>query len=186
MVRKNLLIGSIIVFGIALALGLSSVNVENLTFGGAMATIAGVLLFGSCCTCCSSAFIQPSTNEMWREAQKRKKKDRRKNIEKLTHESEIRTQKKEFQAQKHLLMTFQRIVKVSIEIKKAIAANLLGIPIDELTLWLKEWEKILPIRVKRDMIIVKDNLDSTLSLDNEFHEWETKEQTKEGKIEKFS
>ncbi len=87
---------------------------------------------------------------------------------------------------KQLLEKFTKIFKVAKVVKRAEVMKSLGLTKEQLFEKLIEWGEILPFKIEDDKIIVEDTLSFAAMLDQQFADWENKEQKQLGKKEGIS
>ena len=106
---------------------------------------------------------------------KEKRKQRRENI----RYSIERDQNKRNQ---ELLYQFKNVMRISQRIKRKDVAQALCIPESELLKRLVYWGDQYPFKIDKDEIIVEDLSQFVSVLDNQFNEWDKREQAQDGKI----
>jgi hypothetical protein len=98
-------------------------------------------------------------------------------------ESKQKREMKIFKRDRDLLMKFKQIMKLSSEITYSQASVMLDISERKLKKKLQEWKEQIPFNVNAKMIIMDDMKAFFGDVDKEFIGWETRERTKDGKIE---
>ncbi len=82
-----------------------------------------------------------------------------------------------------ILSRMEKMFKASRRIKIDDACAVLGIDRTEMIGWIIDESEKLGVKVDGDFLVVGDDVDTSAWLDEQFSEWDKKEQGKEGKLE---
>ena len=82
-----------------------------------------------------------------------------------------------------ILARMEKMFKASRRIKIDDACAVLGIDRTEMIGWIIDESEKLGVKVDGDFLVVGDDVDTSAWLDEQFSEWDKKEQEKEGKLE---
>jgi hypothetical protein len=82
-----------------------------------------------------------------------------------------------------MLKNFKELLNISQRVKVPSVADYLGVSEKILFNKLIEWNQKIPFKVNGDLIVVENLTEFLGALDNQFNEWQERDETKEGKIE---